>query len=79
MRSRRDRDKEGERMTRRDRKRKKSQREVCLCNKTLPLALFLHMLHINPLFMKDGDASYSCPTGRERAQISGGSRDMWMC
>uniref|UniRef100_A0A3B4G735 C2H2-type domain-containing protein n=1 Tax=Pundamilia nyererei TaxID=303518 RepID=A0A3B4G735_9CICH len=60
------------------RKRKKSQREVCLCNKTLPLALFLHMLHINPLFMKDGDASYSCPTGRERAQISGGSRDMWM-
>lgn len=84
MRSRRDRDKEGrgwheEPESSASRKRKKSQREVCLCNKTLPLALFLHMLHINPLFMKDGDASYSCPTGRERAQISGGSRDMWMC
>lgn len=60
-------------------KQKKSLREISLCNKTLPLALFLHMLRINPLFMKDGDANYSCPTGRGRTELSEGSRNMWLC
>lgn len=76
---------ETERITQRDRmtqikKQKGTAGESSsLCNKTLPLALFLHMLRINPLFMKDGDANYSCPTGRGTAEISGGSRKMWMC
>lgn len=36
------------------------------------------MLHINPLFMTDGDANYSCPTGRGRTKLSEGRRNMWL-
>ena len=60
-------------------KKEELERDLSLCNKTLPLALFLHMLHINPLFMKDGDANYSCPTGRGRAELSEGGRNMRLC
>lgn len=51
-----------------DRETERKLEEISLCNKTLPLALFLHMLHINPLFMKEGDANYSCPTGMGKSR-----------
>lgn len=28
--------------------------------------------------MKDGDANYSCPTGRRRAKLSEGRKNMWL-
>lgn len=61
-----------------NRETKRKARERSLCNRTLPVALFLHMLHINPLLMKDGDANCSCPTGWGRAKISESGRNMWL-
>ena len=76
MRSRKRRDKDWENYEDTEWRRSRKAWEKSLCNGTLPLALFLHMLHINPLVYERWRCQLQLSHGEERGKAIWEQKDV---